>query len=84
MQRAEVGGLMAHRGEEFCYVLSGTLVLHIEGQPPRIMKSGASALFDSAVPHAYLSGGNAGAKILIVSVRAYGSHVLGPADIPQA
>ena len=68
---ADVGGLSGHRGEEFCYVLSGTLVLHLEGQPPRIMKAGASALFDSATPHAYLSGAKGGARILIVVVRGF-------------
>ena len=68
---ADVGGLSGHRGEESCYVLSGTLVLHLEGQPPRIMKAGASALFDSATPHAYLSGAKGGAKILIVVVRGF-------------
>jgi transcriptional regulator with XRE-family HTH domain len=81
---AEVGGLIGHRGEEFCYVLSGTLVFHMEGQPPRTMKAGASALFDSATPHAYLSGGSAGAKILLVVNRAYGSHVEAVANQPRA
>lgn len=66
------GGLIGHRGEEFCYVLSGKLVLHLEGRPPRIMKAGASALFDSATPHAYLAGDAAGAKILIVVQRQFG------------
>jgi transcriptional regulator with XRE-family HTH domain len=66
----ECGGLTGHRGEEFCYVFSGTLVLHIEGEPPRIMRSGASALFDSSTPHAYLAGTASGAKILIVSLRS--------------
>lgn len=80
---AEVGGLIGHRGEEFCYVLAGTLVMHMEGNPPRIMKAGASALFDSATPHAYLSGGSAGAKILIVVNRAYGSHVEAMANQPR-
>jgi transcriptional regulator with XRE-family HTH domain len=80
----EVGGLIGHRGEEFCYVLSGTLVLHMQGQPPRIMKAGASALFDSAMPHAYLSGGSAGAKILLVVHRGFGAPLQTPADAPQA
>jgi transcriptional regulator with XRE-family HTH domain len=66
---AEVGGLIGHRGEEFCYVLSGTMVLHIDGQPARIMKAGASVLFDSSIPHAYLSGGKRVAKALLVVVR---------------
>lgn len=68
----ESGGLIGHRGEEFCYVLSGKLVLHLQGRPPRIMKAGASALFDSATPHAYLAGDAAGAKILVVVQRQFG------------
>ncbi|WP_225782864.1 helix-turn-helix domain-containing protein [Xenophilus sp. Marseille-Q4582] len=69
----EVGGLNGHKGEEFCYVLSGTLVLHMEGMPPRVMRAGASALFDSSTPHAYLAGTQAGTKIMIVVLRAYGA-----------
>ena len=80
----EVGGLIGHRGEEFCYVLSGTLVLHMEGQPPRIMKAGASALFDSGIPHAYLSGGSVGAKILLVVHRGFGAARQGQVDAPKA
>jgi transcriptional regulator with XRE-family HTH domain len=74
-EMSDVGGLIGHRGEEFCYVLSGTLVLHMEGQPPRIMKAGASALFDSSTPHAYLSGSSAGTKILIVVNRGFAAAV---------
>ena len=80
----EVGGLIGHRGEEFCYVLSGTLALHMEGTAPRILKAGASALFDSATPHAYLAGAATGARIMIVVLRAYGSaRHAGPSE-PQA
>jgi len=81
---SDVGGLIGHRGEEFCYVLSGTLVLHMEGQPPRIMKTGASALFDSATPHAYLSGGSAGAKVLLVVHRGFGPPLATGAEPPSA
>lgn len=70
----EIGGLIGHRGEEFCYVLSGTLVLHLQGVPTRIMKAGASALFDSSIPHAYLSGGRTKARVLIVVARGRGSR----------
>lgn len=79
-----VGGLIGHRGEEFFYVLAGTLVFHMEEHSPRTMKAGASALFDSATPHAYLAGGSAGAKILLVVNRAYGSHVEGMDNQPRA
>jgi transcriptional regulator with XRE-family HTH domain len=69
----DVGGLIGHRGEEFCYVISGTLVLHMEGKPPRIMRAGASALFDSSTPHAYVAGSAAGCKLMLVVLRAYGA-----------
>jgi transcriptional regulator with XRE-family HTH domain len=72
----EVGGLVGHRGEEFCYVLSGTLILHMEGRAPRTMKTGASALFDSSIPHAYLAEGAQGADILIVVARGVGPPFL--------
>lgn len=66
------GGLIGHRGEEFCYVLSGKLALHLKGQATRVMTAGASALFDSATPHAYVAAGSGGAKILIVVNRQFG------------
>ncbi len=69
---ASSGGLIGHRGDEFCYVLSGKLALHLEGQPTRVMKAGASALFDSATPHAYVAADAGGAKILIVVNRQFG------------
>ena len=77
----ESGGLIGHRGEEFCYVLSGKLLLHMEGRAPRLMKSGASALFDSTIPHAYLAGDGAGAKILVVVQRQFGAP---PAEASSA
>lgn len=76
----DVGGLVGHRGEEFCYVLSGTLALHFEGREPKLMEAGSSALFDSATPHAYLAGAATGAKILVVVNRAYGSHMRSAGD----
>jgi len=66
------GGLIGHRGEEFCYVLAGKLALHLEGLPTRVMTAGASALFDSATPHAYVAADAGGAKILIVVNRQFG------------
>lgn len=75
----DVGGLVGHRGEEFCYVISGTLALHLEGREPRLVQAGGSALFDSSTPHAYVAGAPGGAKVLIVVTRAYGAH-MDPAD----
>jgi transcriptional regulator with XRE-family HTH domain len=75
---AEAGGLIGHKGEEFCYVLSGKLILHLQGHPPRVMKAGASALFQSSIPHAYLAGSSEGARILLVVTREFG--FVSPAD----
>lgn len=72
-----VGGLVGHRGEEFCYVLSGTLLLHMQGREPRRLEAGGSALFNSGIPHAYVSGAAGGVKILVVVTRAYGAHMQG-------
>jgi hypothetical protein len=56
----------------------------MEGQPARIMKAGASALFDSSTPHAYLSGSSAGTKILIVVNRGFAAPLQVPVDAPKA
>lgn len=66
---ADVGGLMGHQGTEFCYLLSGRLRLHFEGRPAMELEPGASALFDSGVPHAYVAVGRAPARMLIVLAR---------------
>jgi transcriptional regulator with XRE-family HTH domain len=73
----DVGGLVGHRGEEFCYVLSGTLALHFQGREPRILRAGGSALFSSVTPHAYVAAGPEGAKILLVVTRGSGKHAAG-------
>jgi len=62
----DVGGLSSHPGTEFCYVLSGTLILHFAGRPPQELRAGASALFNGDIPHAYLAKGRSRVKILNV------------------
>src|SRR3546814_7748951 len=59
------GGLRGHEGYEFSYVLSGSVVFYVEGQEPRILKTGASVLFRSDVPHAYVSQGPGSARLQI-------------------
>ncbi len=54
-------------------MLSRRLALHLEGRPARVMTAGASALFDSATPHAYVAADAGGAKILIVVNRQFGT-----------
>lgn len=62
----EAGGLAGHEGEEFCYVLSGTLELHLENQEILVLKAGESALFMSNHPHAYVSKHSTRTNILLV------------------
>jgi transcriptional regulator with XRE-family HTH domain len=63
----EYGGLTAHAGEEFLYVLTGILELNFEGRPPVTLAAGDSIMFDSHIPHAYVAVGEAQAKLLIVA-----------------
>lgn len=58
------GGLRKHHGIEFAYVLSGTLLLYFEGQEPRELTKGGSALFNCNVPHAYVSKGTTKTTVL--------------------
>lgn len=63
---ADAGGLVGHHGTEFCYVLSGKLRLHFEGEPAQELPAGASALFNGQIPHAYVAVGRTPVKMLIV------------------
>jgi transcriptional regulator with XRE-family HTH domain len=63
----EYGGLTAHAGDEFLYVLAGSVELHLENREVERLNAGDSILFDSHIPHAYVSAGDAQAKLLIVA-----------------
>jgi len=63
---AESNGLLTHEGEEFTYVLEGRLELHTKFYEPLVLEAGGSVYFDSTMPHAYLSSGDAPLKILCV------------------
>jgi transcriptional regulator with XRE-family HTH domain len=55
----------SHEGEEFIYVLSGTI--HIDyGKDGYDLETGDSIYYDSIVPHRVLAGGPSSAKILAV------------------
>jgi DNA-binding XRE family transcriptional regulator/mannose-6-phosphate isomerase-like protein (cupin superfamily) len=63
----EYGGVTAHSGEEFLYVLQGAVEIHFEGRPTERLEEGDSIFFDSHVPHAYVAAGRTQAKFLIVA-----------------
>jgi quercetin dioxygenase-like cupin family protein len=53
-----------HHGEEFDYVLDGTLVVMVDGQPPQELKPGAAFHIDAQKIHDDRAAGDAPVKIL--------------------
>jgi transcriptional regulator with XRE-family HTH domain len=60
------GELMRHHGEEFVYVLEGTLELHTEMYTPARLEKGDSVYFDSGMGHAYIAVGDKPCRILSI------------------
>ncbi len=58
--------IVHHPGEEFVFVLKGTLRVHIEGQEEFDLRERECAYFDSTMGHAYVSAGEEDAEILVV------------------
>lgn len=58
--------LVSHVGEEFLYLLSGSLTVHIAGRDTISLAPGDSLYFDSSMGHAYLSAEEEDASILVV------------------
>jgi transcriptional regulator with XRE-family HTH domain len=80
---AETNGLLAHQGEEFTYVLAGTVQLHTEFYEPIVLETGAAVYFDSTMKHTYVALGNGPAQILCVcAVDDANLHELAAASVP--
>jgi transcriptional regulator with XRE-family HTH domain len=62
----ETNGLFKHEGEEFMYVLEGTIELHTEFYETLVLSAGGSVYFDGTMGHGYTSIGDTPAKILCV------------------
>ncbi|CAB3731449.1 hypothetical protein LMG27174_05838 [Paraburkholderia rhynchosiae] len=62
----EFRSLLRHDGEEFIYVLEGTIIVNTEFYAPCVLDKGDAMYFDSAMGHACVSGGDADAKVLWV------------------
>ena len=60
----EFGELLRHSGEEFIYVLEGTIEVHTEFYEPVVLEAGESIYLDSTMGHAYISVGEGDASIL--------------------
>jgi transcriptional regulator with XRE-family HTH domain len=50
----ELGGLVRHGGEEYLYVLRGTMELHSDLYAPLFLGPGDSVYFDSGMAHGYV------------------------------
>ena len=50
----DLGGLVRHAGEEYLYVLGGSMELHSDLYAPLSLHAGDSIYFDSAMAHGYV------------------------------
>ncbi|HVI05450.1 MAG TPA: XRE family transcriptional regulator [Sphingomicrobium sp.] len=67
---AELGGLVRHSGEEYLYVLKGTMELHSDLYAPLRLGPGDSVYFDSGMAHCYIRIGNERCTVLSVCAGA--------------
>ncbi|MEJ1964678.1 MAG: XRE family transcriptional regulator [Gammaproteobacteria bacterium] len=63
----EAGGLAHHDGEEFIYVLAGTVEIHTEDYRPTRLEQGDALYLDSTSGHAYVNIGKDAARVLAVT-----------------
>jgi mannose-6-phosphate isomerase-like protein (cupin superfamily) len=60
----EFGELVHHSGEEYIYVLEGSITVHTEFYDPVVLKCGESIYVDSNMGHAYVAEGCDEATVL--------------------
>jgi transcriptional regulator with XRE-family HTH domain len=60
------GPLSRHEGEEWMYVLSGSIALHTEFYAPLVMRTGDSVYIDSGMGHAMVALDDCQARVLSV------------------
>lgn len=61
-----IDGLWDHVGEEFVYVLEGSIVLHTTLYEATTLEKGDSVYFDSTMGHAYIATGGKPARLLVM------------------
>lgn len=52
---AEFGELLRHEGEEFIYVLEGSIEVHLQFYAPVVLRKGQGIYIDSTMGHAYVA-----------------------------
>ena len=72
-------GRHTHPGEELGYVLEGTLLLEIDGQPPRTVNAGESFFVPAGIVHDGKNIGSGPAKVLATYIVEKGKPVATPA-----
>ena len=77
----EAGDLAGHPGEEFLYVLDGSLVLHTEYYAPLLLEAGDSIYFDGNMRHAYAADGKGPARFLVLTTDEAGAHPIHDEDM---
>lgn len=75
----ELGGLVRHSGEEYLYVLTGTMELHSDLYAPLPLGPGDSVYFDSGMAHAYVCTSAETCTVLAVCAGAGIQHLAGVA-----
>jgi transcriptional regulator with XRE-family HTH domain len=63
---AEFGDLIRHDGEEYAFILDGTVEFHSELYAPVVLHKGDSIYFDSGMGHAYLATGAGPCRVLSI------------------
>lgn len=63
---ADFGDLVRHHGEEYAYVLEGSVELHTDIYAPTRLNAGDSIYFDSGMGHAYLAVGPGRCRVLSI------------------
>ncbi|WP_159993833.1 helix-turn-helix domain-containing protein [Roseomonas sp. 18066] len=61
------GEWSSHAGEEFLFVLEGSVEVHLQGQPPLLLGRGDSLYIDSRVPHGFVRHGRGKARLVSVT-----------------
>ena len=62
----ELGGLVRHGGEEYLYVLRGSMELHSDLYAPLTLNAGDSIYFDSGMAHGYVRTSTEACTVLAV------------------
>ena len=63
---SEFGEMIRHPGEEYAYVLEGTVQLHTDLYAPITLETGDSIYFDSGMGHAYVAVGTERCRVLTI------------------